>query len=193
LQTNITQYEVCQKNGALPKTYAELVSWSGPAPINGDCPVPCPVEPLRPITDPDALRFENGDTVREDRLSSATQAKIQCLRSALSRERPAGSITITSAWRPQPYQDHLKDIVDKLAQLNTHPSKSNPNCAPIKATLMAEKARHGLGTLVGRTSNHTSGNAFDANWSVTNAKIDTLAAPCGLTRPFPAIDPVHFQ
>ncbi len=161
---------------------------------NMECPVPCSVEPLKPITDPDAIRFENGDTVRTDRLSANTQRNLQCLRNAILLEKSPGSITVTSAWRPQAYQDHLKEIVDKISQINSRDNKKILACAPIRSSLEAERSRHGLGTLVGRTSNHTAGNAFDASWSgITNARIDVLAGQCGLTRPFPGNDPVHFQ
>jgi hypothetical protein len=176
-----------------PVTYADWMNMEGRL-SDVECPAPCPVEPLKPITDPDAIRFENGDNVRIDRLSVNTQGRLQCLRNAIAIERPPGSIVVTSAWRPQAYQDHLKEIVDKIVLINSRDNKKIPACAPIRANLEAEKLRHGLRTLVGRTSNHTPGNAFDATWSgVTTARLDLLASQCGLTRPFPANDPVHFQ
>jgi hypothetical protein len=184
---------ICKDLEKTPTTFDE---WRGVTEKdkNVECPVPCPVEPLKPITDPDALRFENGDNVRTDRLSANIQRNLQCLRNAIALERPAGSITVTSAWRPQAYQDHLREIVDKISQINTEGNKKIPACDPIRSDLLLEKARHGLGTIVGRTSNHTAGNAFDASWSgIRAARLDALATQCGLTRPFPTDDPVHFQ
>ncbi len=50
---------------------------------------------------------------------------------------------------------------------------------------------HGLNFIVGKKSNHSSGTAFDAGWGdISN--IDQLAQSCGLVRPWPTTDRVHF-
>jgi hypothetical protein len=156
-------------------------------------PIPCPVEPLKPITDPIALQFENGSPVWENRLSPDMAGKLQCLRTALAKEKPPGSIAVNSAWRPKAYQDHLFEIKSKLEQLKEDVVRKIPACIPIRNQLLGEKRKHGLGTQVGATSKHSDGAAFDANWSnITTARLDELAATCKLSRPI-RNDPIHFQ
>ena len=141
------------------------------------------------ITDPDAIRFENGDNIREDRLEATTATKLQCLRSAVTAR--GGVLSVNSAWRPQAYQNHLREIVDKLAAIDKHRSK--PACKVIYNELVSEKSRHGLGTVVGLTSRHTLGTAFDANWTgISTVQLDLLAAACNLSRPI-LNDPIHFE
>lgn len=106
-----------------------------------------------------------------------------------------GTLTVNSAWRPQQYQDHFREIVDKWKDFQKFPTYKNlPECKPIYEQIVSEKQKHGLGTVVGIQSRHVAGTAFDANWSnISVSKIDQLAAQCGgMSRPIPN-DDIHFQ
>lgn len=154
-------------------------------------PQPCPVQPLTALTG-DALAFENGNNVREDRLSPAMAGALNNLRTAV--RRAGGTLNVTSAWRPPEYQGHLREILTKRNTLNADGhSRIYPQCSGLRATINAESVRHGLGTQVGVRSLHTEGNAFDATWSgINETNLDRLAGEAGLSRPI-ANDPVHFQ
>jgi hypothetical protein len=159
----------------------------------------CPVEPLKPITDPDALRFENGDKVREDKLDPSMKKKLDCLRDAVSKA--GGKLEVTSAWRPMAYQNHLFEIYSKRKKINSKDNKKNPACKAIIAEIEREygpKPGHGIKSRVAeKRSLHEDGLAFDASWSnnISDSKIDVLAASCKLNRPFKDRDDdfVHFQ
>jgi hypothetical protein len=165
------------------------------------CTVTCPVEPLKPITDPDAIRFENGDNIRTDRLTANVILDLQCLRNSLSLENPPGTLTVTSAWRPQTYQSHLFEIYTKIKLLDLPANQANTSCASVRAAIEGERGRHGIANwvtktrvvngvsvttrernLVGKTSNHRHGTAFDATWSVTDTRFDALAGRCNVRR-----------
>ena len=152
---------------------------------------PCPVEPLNPITDPDAIAIENGNPVNIRGLTDETTTKLRCLRQAV--RDAGGTFTVTSAYRPQAYQDHFYEIFTKKRQLEKL-IKKFPQCQAIKNQVDAENQKHGLQDKVGKTSNHTPGKAFDARWrGITTAAVDSAAEACGLSRPFKKDDPVHFQ
>jgi hypothetical protein len=195
----------CKNIDKIPITWSE---WSGASgrDKNVECPVPCPVEPLKLITDPDAIRFENGDNVRRDKLTATTETNLQCLINAVSQERPSRSFSVNSAWRPTAYQDHFYEIYKKLLELDKDSNIKIPACIPIRNAIEQEANNHRIANLrrdgsrkpVGSTSNHTSGNAFDASWTTTDARIDELAAGCNLIRPFldstrSDYDKPHFQ
>ncbi|MEY3997002.1 MAG: hypothetical protein RL344_1345 [Pseudomonadota bacterium] len=169
-----------------------------PAPANGqraaaDCE--CPVKPLKPITDPDTLKFENGDTLREDKLNPSMKTKLACLRAAVTKA--GGTLTVNSAWRPIGYQEHFYEIFSKFNELNTIKNKKNPACKPIRDKIVYEKdTKHGIQRAVAKPSEsrHEKGLAFDANWSnITTAKLDALLPSCNLTRPLKIKDHIHFQ
>lgn len=160
----------------------------------------CDVEPLQPVTDPEALPFENGQPVREDKLTSSMAESLNCLRDAVSNA--GGKLTVTSAWRPQSYQDHLREVVvkhPKLIQLAILEDVDECKPAPFYGAVHPEFLKHELNSNAAVVSKHTSGQAFDATWtSNVNARIDTLAAGCGLRRPKPwpksnGGDPPHFE
>ncbi len=164
--------------------------------IDQYCAGDCEVDPLQPITDPDAQRFENGDNVREDRLSDSMKDKLKCLREKVAEK--GGSLTVNSAWRPQAYQDHLRELADKhpaLIRLAILEQVKECQPEPYYRAVHPDYVRHGLNRNVAKNSNHTTGEAFDASWSGVN--IDELAGECGLHRPLPAPkadggDPPHF-
>ncbi|WP_426449655.1 peptidoglycan-binding protein [Paenibacillus sp. S-38] len=142
---------------------------------------------LTPMTDPLALKMENGQTViwegvkpeliaARDRYVSLIKAK-------------GWTITYNSAYRPYQYQKHLYEVVQN------------------KSVCQAEMTKHGLGTLVAApsyTAPHTAGIAFDATvkdasgralnsmTSVSSALSD-LAKQAGLYFPHPTSDGVHHQ
>jgi hypothetical protein len=161
------------------------------------CGGACEVEPLQPITDPDAKRFEAGDTIREDGLSDSMKDKLKCLRDKVAEK--GGTLTVNSAWRPQAYQDHLRELSDKhpaLIKLAILEQVAECLPAPYYGAVHPDYVKHGLNRNVAKVSNHTSGDAFDASWSGVN-NIDKLAGDCGLHRPLPAPkadggDPIHF-
>jgi hypothetical protein len=200
-----------RKAGAVPGTgmecefYASLADGGAdgficpgsPELIAEFCGGACEVAPLQPITDPDAQRFENGDTVREDGLSDSMKDKLKCLRDKVAAK--GGSLIVNSAWRPQAYQDHLKELSDKhpaLIRLAILEQVAECLPAPYYQAVHPEYLRHGLNRNVAKVSNHTSGDAFDASWSGV-ANIDKPAGECGSYRPLPAPkadggDPIHF-
>ncbi len=142
---------------------------------NVECPVPCPVKPLKPITDPDALKFERGETLRLNKLSAKMQENALCL---VSKAKLAGiPLHIKSAWRPQAYQDHFYEIYTKLLMLDDPINKKNPECAPRIKEIEGEANEHGIAqidkrtqkrTLVASKSDHRDGNAIDAPWRDKN-------------------------
>jgi hypothetical protein len=99
---------------------------------------------------------------------------------------------ITSAFRPQAYQNHLREIWDKRQLLLTI---TTPECREIRDEVTTEFALHSLVARPANVSNHSNGNAFDARVRDLPAgqNIDTLAGQCNLTRPEPDADPVHFE
>jgi len=159
--------------------------------IDRYCQNVCPVDPLKPVTDPDAIRMENGDDVILDKLSTDTQTALSCLRTEIAKSH--GTLTVTSAYRSQAYQDHLYEIFDKRKKLSKI-LKKFPQCEEIFNNIDAENNRHKLKNKVGKNSKHGKGDAFDANWTVIgNEQVDAAAKTCLLVRPFPDDDPVHFQ
>jgi hypothetical protein len=167
--------------------------------INRYCGGECDVEPLQPVTDPDAIPFETGDPIREDMLSTDMQTNLACLRTAVTGAN--GTLTVTSAWRPQSYQDHLRELVvkhPKLIQLALMEDVEECLPAPYYLAVHPDFVRHGLNRNAARTSAHTAGQAFDANWSTSvNSTIDGFAAQCGLYRLLLQSasrggDPIHF-
>lgn len=209
-----TCFPIYRKGKAIPRTKdceakaatapTELSNYfcvASPQLIQRFCDAQCEVDPLTPITDPDALGFEDGSNrVREDKLSESMSTKLNCLRDAVSSAQ--GALTVTSAWRPQSYQDHLREIADKfkkLRELVEHDHVDECRPAPCLDAIREHRGSHGPGSEVGRTSLHTTGEAFDAVWSrVTDSTVDSLASGCQLMRPYPSSfadggDPVHFQ
>lgn len=158
----------------------------------------CSVPPLAPLSAA-AQAFEN-DSTRVDTLNmtSATQAALACFRASV--DSAGGQVKLKSAFRPPDYQLHLQDVYNKWqALMGNH----QPECAALRSQVHAELMKHDMTTLTvqpaGPHGPHVQGIAFDAN--VTAANMDTLAAHCGLFRPFPRpctppaprCDPTHYQ
>ena len=150
----------------------------------------CPTAPLEPITDPLALQFEAGNTIDEDDLTAPMKTALACLRQ--QAQANSGSITVNSAFRPVPYQTHLREVWDKWDALKNN---REPGCTTLHDDVHKEFLKHSLKPTQRPAVNsaHTRGEAFDANWNLPgNVDIDTLADDCDLTRPVPINDAVHF-
>lgn len=130
--------------------------------------------------DPDPLGIDiNG-------MNQDTQTALTCLQTAVSNA--SGTLTVTSAYRPQTYQDHLREVWDKWQAIKNNTQNA---CQERKTQIQTEWDRHQLAFQPATTSNHTAGNAFDATWTPNTLDIDVLAKACNLSRPVSG-DPVHF-
>lgn len=121
-------------------------------------------------------------------LTPGTQTARMCLEAAVNRN--GGMFSLQSAFRPQEYQDHLREVWDKYQTVKNWP---DTQCTNVGSNVKAEWERHTLGYRPAAVSRHTAGNAFDGTWGTLNdgVSIDDLAAGCSLSRPVPG-DPVHF-
>jgi hypothetical protein len=150
----------------------------------------CSVPPLTPITDPIAQRFENGDTVDTDDLLQNMQDALSCAEGSVATAN--GTITISSAYRPPEYQQHLRDVWDWWRLLQIHPEEE---CNDLRTKVQVEFQRHGL-LLSQRPATaggpHTRGAAIDMRSSLSSQQFLSLTQQCGLIRPLPVADPVHF-
>lgn len=159
--------ETCDPNAVLPNP----PGWST-LPACGVSNTAC--APLTPYSGTDPLGVEWGGT---DPQLQACVIKF------------VGSLApVTSAYRPQAYQNHLKEIHTKWCgqglSVNTEPS-----CSTVKAAVGAEMTKHALSCSrpVATVSNHTSGKAIDVSSSVSPAN----AADNCLIWYGPG-DPVHY-
>lgn len=149
----------------------------------------CPILDLPLITDPDVLAFEaNSDLSDQARLDPTMQTALVCL----LRDAAAGSPTVGSAYRPPAYNNHLIAVWEKWIELT---KQDNLACVPLKSKIQQHFQRHGLIETQGPVLNsrHTRGLAVDVTINLPSANIDALAAGCGLRRPLPVRDRVHFQ
>lgn len=205
VQDEETCFPLFIKAGAIPKS-KECVFKASAANVNlsnyfctasGNhvqryCQADCPIDPLTPITDPDAIEFENGKTLNTQKMQPVALASFSCISTEV--KSMGASFTMNSGWRPAAYQDHLYEIHKKI-NLLLNISKFYDGCLPTLNAVSEERKKHGLKDRVGKTSKHTAGTAFDAVWSrnISNDQIDSIAEMCGVYRPFRANDPVHFQ
>jgi RHS repeat-associated protein len=153
----------------------------------------CPVAPLTPISGPDAQAFEaDGNRVDTTHLTRDMQTAVACFQQAI--EAGGGTLTITSAWRPLAYQQHLREVWDKHMALRNN---NQPECRQTKAQVDREFESHGLIANVGARpaahSDHTQGIAIDANIRGLPAgiNVDEIGAACALRRTVQG-DPVHW-
>ena len=155
----------------------------------------CDVPPLTPLTDPIAVQFENGNPVDTMNLTPTTQAGLGCMRTRVAQL--GGSFTLSSGFRPVSYQAHLREVWDTWMAIR---NRTTPECDELKQSVQREFQRHGL--LVSQrpaagnpNAPHARGLAFDA--SIRNLPgvetVDTVASHCGMYRPWPVNDPVHYQ
>jgi hypothetical protein len=184
---------------------------------DGDEPEPapprCPVEPISPIIDAAALEMEGGARIVWTDTAAGLQAAANALVGLI--RGTGGTANITSAHRPQAYQDHLREVWDKARALRGHPEAV---CDPVRAAVTAEMTNHALDVdrPVARISNHRAGNAVDIAWTLPAARthadcqipvpegaappppteeecIDSLAVRAGLTHRLHARDRPHFE
>ena len=115
--------------------------------------------------------------------------ELNCLSNAV--EDAGGAGFLTSAFRPAAYQTHLREVYTKQMLLK---NRREPECETLKVEVQTETDRHGIIRRPARRSNHSSGDAFDfAITDLTSNEIDSIASDCGLTRPDPVGDRVHFS
>jgi hypothetical protein len=156
--------------------------------------MPCKGDPNNPACTIDRCTNSNCDHTQIDpipkytpdpypldtqHLTAATQASISCMESAAANEN--GTFQVTFGYRPQSYQDHLVEVYTKYQKIQNW---NSPKCTTTKANIVAEWAIHApFDHAPGTVSNHTSGTAFDAAWSLpAGVSIDTLAQGCSLSR-----------
>ncbi len=164
-----------------------------PAPTRTSCVLvaTCPISDLPPITDPVVQSYEDNpnlsDTAHLD--PQMRDVALPCLLGVTA----AGSPSVGSAYRPPAYNQHLIDVWKKW--VNELMDDENPACAARKARIQRHFQRHEL--LVTQApvpnSRHTRGLAVDVTINLPLANIDALAGGCGLRRPRPVGDRVHFQ
>ena len=151
-------------------------SWTNEQPARAAV---CPVSPVTAYN-PDPYPLDIAG------MTQGTQTALTCLQNAVGAA--GGSLTVTSAFRPQAYQDHIREVWDKWQAIQNNNSAA---CAQTKAQVQTEWNRHGLAFQPAAVSNHTAGNAFDATWNPGTLNIDQLAGGCNLSRSVPG-DAVHF-
>jgi fibronectin type 3 domain-containing protein len=141
----------------------------------------------------EALQAHNPDPypLNIAQMTNDTQVALTCLQQRVNAV--GGTIVVTSAFRPQSYQDHLREVWDKYMQLRNW---TESECTTIRNQVVTEFIMHGL--LVTQrpadSSSHSTGTAFDAVVDLPNGQnVDTLAGECNLVRPVPVTDPVHFR
>ena len=155
----------------------------------------CPVAPLTPLSDPTAISFENGNSIDTANLTLQTQTGLDCMRGTVSQL--GGIFTLTSAFRPVAYQQHLREVWDTWKLIRT---KSEPECQELRREVQAEFQRHGLlvtqpPAVGSANAPHARGVAFDATIRSlpSGHSVDTVAAGCVMHRPWPVDDRVHYQ
>ena len=164
---------------------------------------PCSVAPLPAIIDPSAISLEHreGPVVDLDGLTPRTSQALTRFEDLVGKR--GGSLTLTSAYRPEAYQQHLRDVWYKwMTELKDN---QDPSCSDLKAEVGGEFTRHQLlpsqhPVLV---SDHSLGIGFDAAVAlppqVTKKKrafrisLDRIAHMAGMMRPDVLRDPVHFR
>jgi hypothetical protein len=178
---------------APPEPSADQVAVLEPEPF-----LVCSVAPLAEITDVQALEFESNvgsvAVVDVDGLTPATaRALVRFSRFVTSA---GGRITVTSAFRPSPYQEHLQAVWDKwMLELRDN---NEQGCESLRADLEQEFTSHQLLETQRPVtfSDHTRGIGFDAAVTLPRRRAlspDALARRAGLRRPDVTHDPVHFR
>ncbi len=158
----------------------------------------CVVQPLAPLTDPLALRFEAGERINTERLSKDMRSALSCFQQAVTNA--GGTFVLKSAYRPSQYQGHLLEIYNKLWPLR---ESEDENCQALKSKVEKEFSDHELQESqepASPTGPHTRGAAIDVsvNPTITGIPVSTMVSlgnSCGLHRPplIVATDPTHFE
>jgi hypothetical protein len=163
-------------------------------------PIPdtCPIPDLTPLTDPVAIDFDNnvGSRWRPDGLTADYQTKLKCVEDAIVAR--GGTSEGSSAYRPEQYQRHLYEIVDKDRELKASYMKEHPECQARRDTITKKMKDHGLKrkqpVAEPGTSRHESGTAFDLTPSgLTDAQLTTVYTGCGVTNTAVSSEPWHTQ
>ena len=154
----------------------------------------CPVAPLTPITDPLAQENESGQYSTQPDMEHATpaiQTAAQCVVAAAQSYAPGGWARVNSAFRPQTYQNHIREVWDKWMLLKDN---NMPQCAALKARVIQEKEqKHHLVHQPGVTSQYTVGKAMDLSISPYSDNMRAyLRQHCNLKQPVPT-DKVHYE
>jgi hypothetical protein len=165
-------------------------------------PVPpagiCKFGPLPPITDPEAMAFEQA-------LGPTTTGLVPAMTRALARfeelvSSVGGTFVLKSAYRPTSYQSHLQQVWLAWMQLR---NDREPGCQLLRAEVRAEFMGHDLIETQKpvTSSDHTRGLAFDATVLMPRiarlkrrlVSLDRLALIAGIMRPDIGRDPVHYK
>jgi len=167
-------------------------------------PPPCNVAPLPAITDSDALAFEGmvgvAPVVNVDGLTPGTSRALNRFEELVTRA--GGEMYLTSAFRPEAYQQHLRDVWYKW--MDELRDDEDPACATLKAQVADEFTRHQLLPTQHPVpvSDHTMGIGFDAAVQFPaltgrarrrRISLDRIARMAGMMRPDIRRDPVHFR
>lgn len=164
-------------------------------------PPPCSIAPLPAIIDPSAQAFEarTGPVVDLDGLTPRTSRALDRFQNLVARR--GGAITLTSAFRPEAYQQHLRDVWFKwITELKDNQDSA---CASLKAEVGDEFTRHQLLPTQHPVvvSDHTLGIGFDAAVLLPQpaarrrgrVSLDRIAHLAGMMRPDVLHDPVHYR
>ncbi len=163
-----------------------------PDPTNTLCVSECPIEDLPAITDADVQTFENNPNHSDiNRLTPEMQTSLQCLRNAATDM--GGTSSVGSAYRPPAYNQHLIQLWGKW--VNELRDNTTPSCLDLKNRIQEHFNKHHLleSQSPAPNSRHTQGLAVDVTINLSAHDIDALASGCGLYRPLPVTDRVHFQ
>lgn len=119
------------------------------------------------------------------------QTSLQCLKNAATDM--GGTPSVGSAYRPPPYNQHLIQVWDKW--VNELRDDTTPSCLDLKNRIHQHFNKHHLleSQAPAPNSRHTQGLAVDVTINLPAPDIDALAGGCGLHRPLPVTDRVHFQ
>ena len=170
-----------------------------PPPLEFPPPAPpCGVAPLPPVTDPEALKFEAGESTDVHGLMPAMARALEKFKQLVNSV--GGHFELKSAYRPTAYQSHLQEVWYKWMELrNNH----DLTCQSLRAQVGEEFTRHHLleSQKPVTDSDHTRGLAFDAAVIVPpravlrkrRVSLDRLALMAGIRRPDILHDPVHFK
>jgi hypothetical protein len=146
--------------------------------------------PLSPITDPLAKRMEAGETVIWENTDSDLKPCVDKFIAKVGGH-------VTSAYRPQAYQNHFLEIKDRWCT-NGLRSNTDAACSAVKAAVSAEVTKHfGAGWscgAIGQTSRHTSGTGVDISGiSHSSASVQAAAADSCLIWKNYSGDPYHYD
>ena len=162
-----------------------LTCGSGLTCEGGAC-VECAQKPIAPYTPTDPYPLN----LNVPPMKAETVEALSCMKDEAALA--GGSFTVVSGFRPQDYQNHLREVWVRYQQLDREPLMRDylqtPKCANVLFNIAAEWFLHKLAFEPGIISNHTAGTAFDASWTLpqwyydAGLTIDDMAAFCKLSR-----------